>query len=92
MNITTTPRKITVTIPNVIQADFYEGNEFTDPVLNAIEGDPQEAARFSELLQRRFTAEENPEKAGQLKGVSLAVKDFRGMSDADYNVLMGIEE
>lgn len=89
--ITITPRKITVTVPNVIQADFYEDNEWTDPVVQAIQAEESEYNRFVELLQRRFTSEENPEKAGQLKGVSLAIKDFRGISDAEYNQLMGIE-
>lgn len=89
--ITKEGNKITVTVPNVVEATFYEGNEWTDPVVEAIQADESQLSIFENLLQRRFTEEENPEKAGQLKGVSLAIKDFRGISDAEYNQLMGIE-
>lgn len=88
--ITKEGNKVRVTTPDII-AEFYEGNEWTDPVINAIRESESEANRFYDLLLRRFTADENPLKAGELKGVSLAIKDFRGISDAEYNQLMGIE-
>lgn len=85
--ITETADKIWSVKSEKCSSIFHEGNEYTDPLLNEIKNSNERLQYFGSLLDRIHL---EGELINLPLGTALAIKDFYGISDEEYNIMQGI--